>query len=204
MCRQLEARRTHCSRVTRPPGQNTFFTYRTGTTGTYADGRRERWSPQAYYYVGSFGALAEYVQSDQEVSRQLTTTIKRSGRVDNSAYQLSLAYFLTGEDATFNSITPLDDVPCRQRRLGCVASRGPLQRAEDRQLPPSRAGRSPSPIRPPRPATLARPAVGINWWLNANVKWVLDYELTQFEGGAANNANRPDERALTTRFALTF
>ena len=46
--------------------------------------------------------------------------------------------------------------------------------------------------------------VGVNWWLNANVKWVLDYEVTQFEGGAANNGNRPDERALTTRFALTF
>jgi len=36
------------------------------------------------------------------------------------------------------------------------------------------------------------------------VKWVLDYEWTQFEGGAANNGNRADERALTTRFALTF
>jgi phosphate-selective porin OprO/OprP len=46
--------------------------------------------------------------------------------------------------------------------------------------------------------------VGINWWLNANLKWVLDYEWTQFEGGALANANRPDERALTTRIALMF
>ena len=87
-------------------GQNTFFSYRTGTTGTYADGRRERWSPQAYYYVGPFGALAEYVESEQDVSRQISTTVKRSGRIDNSAYQISLSYFLTGEAATFNSITP--------------------------------------------------------------------------------------------------
>jgi phosphate-selective porin OprO and OprP len=46
--------------------------------------------------------------------------------------------------------------------------------------------------------------VGLNWWLNANVKWVLDYEVTRFDGGAANGTNRPNERALTTRFALTF
>ena len=88
-------------------GQNTFFSYRTGTTATFADGRRERWSPQAYYYVGSFGALAEYVESNQQVSRQLSTTNKRSGDIDNSAYQISLSYFLTGENATYNSITPL-------------------------------------------------------------------------------------------------
>jgi phosphate-selective porin len=58
------------------------------------------------------------------------------------------------------------------------------------------------PTTSPRNARAA--GVGINWWLNANVKWVLDYEWTRFEGGAANNGNRPDERALTTRFALTF
>ncbi len=114
-------------------GQNTFFSYRTGTTGTYADGRRERWSPQAYYYVGSFGALAEYVESEQDVSRQLTTTNKRSGRIDNTAYQLSLSYFLTGEAATFNSITPRSTFHMGGGRLGRVGSGGALRRAEDRQ-----------------------------------------------------------------------
>jgi len=184
-------------------GQNTFFTYRTGTTGTYADGRRERWTPQAYYYVGSFGALAEYVQSNQEVSRQLSATNKRSGDVDNSAYQLSLGYFLTGEKATFNSITPLSTFHVGSGGWGAwqlVARYSELK--IDNNAFAGGAQSFADPTASPRNARAA--GVGINWWLNANVKWVLDYEVTQFEGGAANNANRPDERALTTRFALTF
>jgi phosphate-selective porin OprO and OprP len=184
-------------------GQNTFFTYRTGTTGTYADGRRERWTPQAYYYVGSFGALAEYVQSDQEVSRQLSATNKRSGEIDNNGYQLSLGYFLTGEKATFNSITPLTTFHVGSGGWGAwqlVARYSELK--IDNSAFAGGAQSFADPTASPRNARAT--GVGVNWWLNANVKWVLDYEVTQFEGGAANNANRPDERALTTRFALTF
>ena len=184
-------------------GQNTFFTYRTGTTGTYANGTRDRWTPQAYYYVGSFGALAEYVESQQEVSRQLSTTIRRSGRVDNSAYQLQLGYFLTGEKATFNSITPLSTFHIGSGGWGAwqVVARYSELKIDSAAF----AGGAESfadPTASPRNARAT--GVGINWWLNANVKWVLDYEVTQFEGGAANNGNRADERALTTRFALTF
>jgi phosphate-selective porin OprO and OprP len=184
-------------------GQNTFFTYRTGTTGTYADGRRERWSPQAYYYVGPFGALAEYVDSKQDVSRQISTTVKRSGRVDNSAYQVSLSYFLTGENATYNSITPKTTFNSGGGGWGAweIVARFSELKIDNAAF----AGGSQSfadPTASPRNARAT--GVGINWWLNANVKWVLDYEWTQFEGGASNNGNRPDERALTTRFALTF
>jgi phosphate-selective porin OprO/OprP len=184
-------------------GQNTFFSYRTGTTGTYADGTRFRWTPQAYYFVGSFGALAEYVVAEQDVSRQLTATTKRSGRVDNSSYQLSLAYFLTGEAETFNSFTPKStfhmgapgwgawEIVARynELKIDAAAFVGGAQSFADPGAAPSRA---------------RAVGVGINWWLNANVKWVLDYEVTQFNGGATNGTNRPDERALTTRFALTF
>ena len=184
-------------------GQNTFFNYRTGTTGTFADGRRERWSPQAYYYVGSFGALAEYVESEQDVSRQLTTTTKRSGKVDNSAYQVSLSYFLTGEAATFNSITPRTTFHLGGGGWGAweVVARYSELKIDNAAF----AGGTQSfadPTASPRNARAT--GVGINWWLNANVKWVLDYEVTQFEGGATSTGNRPDERALTTRFALTF
>ena len=184
-------------------GQNTFFSYRTGTTGTYADGRRERWSPQAYYYVGPFGALAEYVESEQDVSRQLSTTVKRSGRIDNSSYQVSVSYFLTGEDATFNSITPKTTFHIGGGGWGAwevVARYSELK--IDNNAFTGGAQSFADPIASPRNARAT--GVGINWWLNANVKWVLDYEWTQFEGGAVNNGNRPDERALTTRFALTF
>jgi phosphate-selective porin OprO and OprP len=47
-------------------------------------------------------------------------------------------------------------------------------------------------------------AGGLNWWLNQNLRWMLDYEVTRFDGGAANGGNRPDERALLTRLFLSF
>jgi phosphate-selective porin OprO and OprP len=184
-------------------GQNTFFSYRSGTTGTYADGNRTRWTPQAYYFVGPFGALAEYVESEQDVSRQLSTTSKRSGKVDNSAYQLLLSYFLTGENSTYNSFTPKSTFHFGRPGWGAleVVARYSELRIDDAAFD----GGAQSFADPNASARRARAAgVGLNWWLNANVKWVLDYEVTRFDGGAANGTNRPNERALTTRFALTF
>ena len=144
------------------------------------------------------------MQSDQDVARQLSTTKSRTGRVDNSAYQLSLSYFLTGETASYNSITPRSTF-----HLGSDGGLGAWEVvARYSELKIDNAAFTDGALSFADPTASPRNAratgVGINWWLNANVKWVLDYEWTQFEGGAANNGNRPDERALTTRFALTF
>jgi phosphate-selective porin OprO/OprP len=54
-------------------------------------------------------------------------------------------------------------------------------------------------------ARLARAyGVGLNWYLNQNLRWSFNYEHTRFEGGAASGGNRPDEQALFTRFQLAF
>jgi phosphate-selective porin OprO and OprP len=51
-------------------------------------------------------------------------------------------------------------------------------------------------------------AVGFNWYLNQNVKLVLDYEHTTFEGGgggtAASPRDREDEQVLLSRLQLYF
>jgi phosphate-selective porin OprO/OprP len=44
----------------------------------------------------------------------------------------------------------------------------------------------------------------VNWYLNQNYKWSINYDVTSFEGGAAAGADRPDEKALFTRFGLQF
>jgi phosphate-selective porin OprO/OprP len=159
--------------------------------------------PQAYYFVGPFGALAEYVKTEQEVSRQLTTATKRSGRVDNSAYQVLFSYFLTGETASYNSFSPRTTFQLGSPGWGAweLAARYSELTVDSDAF----VGGAQSFADPAAAARRASAwAVGINWWLNANVKWVLDYEVTRFDGGAAGGADRPDERALTTRFALTF
>jgi phosphate-selective porin OprO/OprP len=186
----------------RTPGQQTFFTYRTGTTATYADGKRERFSPQAYYYVGPFGAIAEYVQSNQDVSRQISTSVKRSGTLDNKAWQLSLSYFLTGEAEAYNTFAPKTTFEPGRPGWGAweiVARIHQLEIDEAAFLDGSSSFAD--PISQPRKATAA--GVGLNWYLNQNVKWMFDWERTRFDGGTAGG-NRPDENALSTRFSLVF
>ena len=46
--------------------------------------------------------------------------------------------------------------------------------------------------------------LGVNWYLNRNVKIAADYELTRFDRGALAGADRPDEHALFTRFQIAF
>ena len=57
------------------------------------------------------------------------------------------------------------------------------------------------------PATAARQAtaaaLGLNWYLNQNLKWFFAYEQTRFDGGAATG-DRPDEKAYLTRVGLQF
>ena len=82
--------------------------------------------------------------------------------------------------------------------LGRVRARGPLQRAEARRrhLPALR-----------QPRQLARSAkawaVGLNWYLNRNLRLMFDYEHTKFEGGAATG-DREDEKIFFSRFQIAF
>ena len=45
--------------------------------------------------------------------------------------------------------------------------------------------------------------VGVNWYPWNTVKLSLNYEQTEFEGGAATG-DRADEKALLSRFAINF
>jgi phosphate-selective porin OprO/OprP len=114
-----------------------------------------------------------------------------------------LSYFLTCESASYNSFTPRSTFQFGSPGWGAweLAARYSELTVDSDAF----AGGALSFADPAASARRARAwAVGLNWWLNANVKWVLDYEVTRFDGGAAAGADRPDERALTTRFALTF
>ena len=99
----------------RTPGQQTFFSYRSTTAangatpavnGAFADGERLRVTPQAYYSIGSFGVLGEYVQVSQDVTRATPTAGLRTETLDSTAWQVQLAWFATGEDQAFRGFTP--------------------------------------------------------------------------------------------------
>ncbi len=187
----------------RSPGQATFFRYRAfGTTaGTIADGERTRIAPQAYYYVGSFGLMGEYTEVSQDVSR-LVATGNRTGTVDSDAWQLAASYFLTGEEAAFRGFQPKARFSPADGTWGAwevVARVQSLSVSDD-----AFAGGADSFADPLASASQSDSwGIGLNWYLNENVKWLLDYEHTTFDGGAADG-DREDEDALQLRLALGF
>ena len=74
--------------VLRTPAQAIFFNY---SASTVANGNRYLISPQAYYYVGPFGLLGEYVQTAQDVKNGNTF-----GEISTSAWQVAASYVITG------------------------------------------------------------------------------------------------------------
>jgi phosphate-selective porin OprO/OprP len=188
----------------RTPGQATFFSYRSATAGsnaTFADGQRLRWSPQFYYYYSSFGLLGEYAVVSQDV-RRVNGTTTRTGTLDNEAWQLQFTWLLTGEEETFTGVTPAGNFEIGKPGRGAweLVARVHELSIDDAAF----AGGADSFANPLTAARRARAAaIGVNWYLNPNVKWSVDYELTRFDGGAATG-DRPDEKAYLTRIGLAF
>ncbi|NLG74897.1 MAG: porin [Xanthomonadaceae bacterium] len=189
----------------RTPGQQTFFSYR-GTSGdvlgTYADGERIRITPQAYYTNGSFLALGEYARVSQDVTRVTPTSGTRSASLDHSAWQIQLAWFATREEQSIRGFKPNSVFSPKDGTWGAweLAARYHELDIDDDAF----EGGADSFANPATAASKARAwGVGVNWYLNQNYKWSLNYEVTRFDGGAATG-DREDEKALLTRFAVGF
>jgi len=194
-----------------PAGQ-TFFNYRgstaagavPATNATIADGDRFRISPQLYYYVGSFGLLSEYITVEEHVSRQATAAdpVRRDG-LDNTAWQVQLSWFATGEEDTYNGFTPNSVFTPGGPGWGALEFVGRYM-----ELDVDDATFTAGALSHADPAKSSSKAqsigVGANWYLNQNRKVLLEYENTQFDGGAAGGADREDENAVLNRFQLSF
>ena len=164
------------------PGQQRFFGYRTGTGTTaatpnvVADGDHWRLAPQAYYYWGPFGVFGEYTISNQKIRRD--DGAATFGRIQNTAWQVAGSYFLTGEENSWKAVTPKSPFQPSRGGWGAweIAGRfGQLEIDEDA---------FPLFANPDTSAQKATSwAVGLNWHLNRNVKFNLDYEQTKFHGG---------------------
>ena len=187
----------------RSPGQATFFRYRaTGTTaGTIADGERTRIAPQLHYYAGSFGLIGEYTEVSQDVSR-IVAAGNRTGTVDTDAWQLAASYFLAAEEAAFRGFKPRTTFSPSEGTWGAfeVVARVQSLSVSDDAFDGG-ADSFADPLAAARKADSW--GIGLNWYPSQNVKWLLDYEHTTFEGGAVTG-DREDEDAIQLRLALGF
>jgi phosphate-selective porin OprO/OprP len=187
----------------RTPGQSTFFRYRSfGTTaGTIADGERTRLAPQFYYYVGALGVLGEYTEDSQDVSRVVATGV-REATVDTNAWQLAVSYFLTGEEASFKGFQPKTRFSPSEGTWGAFEIKARVQQLNiDDNAFSAGADSFADPLVSASQADSY--GIGLNWYLNENVKWLLDLEHTTFEGGAVTG-DRKDEDSYQLRLAIAF
>jgi phosphate-selective porin len=46
--------------------------------------------------------------------------------------------------------------------------------------------------------------VGLNWYLNRNIRAALNFNHTDFKGGASGSVTRQDENVFLTRMQLAF
>jgi phosphate-selective porin OprO/OprP len=174
-------------------GQQTFFAY---TNGVAANGQHWRISPQAYYYYGPFGFLGEYAVSDQVVSNG-----KATADLQNTAWEVSGSWLLTGEEAGYAGVTPRHPFDPRNGGWGAwqlVARYSALD--VDSEAFPLFAN----------PATSASSAhawsAGVNWYLNKNVRANVSFSRTTFTGGNGSGATvtKQPENVFFTRMQLAF
>lgn len=190
-----------------PAGQQ-FFAYNPSVGPVVADGTHWRVSPHLIFTKGPFGIMGEYVISQQGV---LNATTLRKADLTHHAWQVAAQWVLTGEPASFDGIVPTRPVTASDFGWGAwqlVARFGQLD-LDDATF----QGFS-------DPATSARSStswsVGINWWLNQNLRVLTSFTRSTFNGGGVINPVDPathqspatvthqDENALLTRVQLSF
>jgi phosphate-selective porin OprO/OprP len=177
-------------------GQFTFFQYKTNVV---AAGPRYRYSPQFDWYWGPLGLLGEYVQNTQRLAPPVTINkIVFAGTprtISTQSWQLQASYLLTGEDNTYAAVKPRQNFNPVGGGLGAweLVARADQLLVDNDVYNYGLASKS----------TAANEAfewsVGVNWYLNSNVKFQLDYENTTFHYGAGKPT---DVRALTAESAI--
>lgn len=176
----------------RTSGGNTFFSY---ATGAFASGDRTRIVPQAYYYWKRLGLMAEYAQSEHEVQLGADET-----KLRHNGWQVTASFLLTDDVASYRGVNPKKPFSLKNKQWGAWEIVGRIHQLDvDDDAFPTFAN----------PLTSATKAsafgLGLNWYLNRNVRWFLDYDQTSFDGGGGTpDLDREDEHLLSTRFQLTF
>jgi len=178
--------------VYRSAGLLTIFSY---ATGVVADGTRTRLAPQGSYQAGPLRLLGEWTEVKQRLRNAQGATLEARHR----AWQAAAAFVLTGEAAVGYVVTPARPFDPSHGGWGAleVAARyDGLDTDPDVFAGFAEATQS---VRRARSW-----GVGLNWYLNRNVKYVVSYHHTTFEGGAAGGGDRPSENALQLRTQVGF
>jgi phosphate-selective porin OprO/OprP len=163
------------------PGQITDFSYIAAATApdyantVVANGPHNRYGAYLYEALGPLSLLGEFYLSDQEVGRAGFPNTW----VHNRAYQAQATVVLFGANASYDFVhveTPVEPAAGHFGALELAARVGHLD--IDRDVFPNFASRTAS-VRGATEVTL-----GANWYWSDNGKFVVNWDHTEFQGGA--------------------
>jgi len=173
------------------PGQIVVFT---PAATALPDGEHTRLAPEANWYYHSLGVYGEWAQSSQ-VYR--VGTVRST--IVNQAWQAGASFVLTGEDASYTGVKPRKPFDPKNGTWGAFEI---AARYQGLYLDPDNFTKGVTTA-----ATSIQRAnaygVGLNWYLNNNVRFTSDYDQTTFDKGAATG-DRPNEKVVISRAQLLF
>lgn len=181
-------------------GQNTFFAYSQDTTAptpantTVASGLHARVAAHAYWPVGPLGLLGEVVWTRERVARGPEDRL-----LQNVAWNTTASFVVTGEDASFEGVTPKRNFDLAAGAFGAVelAARATALHVDHHAFPvfadESKVARNAFEL-----------AAGVNWVPLPSLKLVADYAHTTFQGGAAAGGARDAENVVLLRTQLAY
>lgn len=177
----------------RTAGRSAFFRF---ADGVFGDGERTRFAPQFFYYTGSFGILGEHFTTRQEIRKGTAAT-----KSTTNGFNIQATYILTGESTSFRNPVPRHPYDPATGRGGAyeLAIRYSQFRADSDAFSLGLVD----------PITSADKAdaftIGINAYLNRQLKAQLNYERTDFKRAIKfPTGTQSTENAILAGLQLNF
>ena len=118
--------------------------------------------------------------------------------LENDAWQALASIVLTGEKASYSGIAPLSPFDPARGTWGALELVG---RYGQLNIDSSAFPKFADPKKSAKKVSTWD--LGLNWYLNKAVKVSIDYDQSQFDGGASSG-DRPDEKAVLARVQLAY
>jgi phosphate-selective porin OprO/OprP len=187
----------------RTPGRSTWFRMATSSNVTInGDGERTRIAPQGYYFYGPFGLMGEYIRSTQRLRRDDSSTDSVTrGTFTNEGWFAQASWVLTGEDASYKMVTPINPFDPWNGRWGAfeIAARGGITEVDEALFEKGFAKEGQSAQK------AANYGLGVNWYLNKNFKFQVNWERTEFNDEVDFGSKARDhEDVLLMRFQVSY
>lgn len=188
------------------PGQTNILTYNTNGAES-EDGPGYRLTPVIYYYNGPFGGYVDYAVSSIRVLRTVGTA-SRTATLKNEAWQVVGSYFLTGEDASYSGMVPRNALSFKDHTWGAfqlVARYGQMTFDNNYYTSDGSTTSVGGPLATQGPRIVTDIGVGLNWYLNSNVRVQIEYDNDSYMGGIwPVNPENEDQNVFLTQLQLAF